>query len=67
MNNISATRDHARGTVSCRMGSLEIFSLKLEVALGMIANGADFGSILAYHDVTTIEALPNSIAFAAEY
>ena len=33
----------------------------------MIANGADFGSVLAHHDVTAVEALPNSVAFAAEY
>ena len=43
-----------------------VFSLDGEVALGMIAHGADFGGLLADHDVAAVAALPDHVAVAGE-
>ena len=36
-----------------------VFSGNFEVALGMIADGADFGSLGAHHDVAAVAAFPD--------
>ena len=43
---------------------LIVFSAEFEVALRMIAYGAYFGSLLSYHDVSTVGALPYAVAIA---
>ena len=44
-----------------------IFSLDLKIGLGMCANGANVGGVLANHDMTAISALPDHLAIAGEY
>lgn len=44
--------------------NLIIICRELEIALRMSANGADLGSVLANHEVTTVAALPDAVAFA---
>ena len=43
---------------------LVVFSLKLEVALRMLAHRTNLGSLLADNDVATVAALPNAVALA---
>jgi hypothetical protein len=44
------------------LDDLVILCLHLEVGLGVIANGADLGSLLANDDVTAVRALPDDVA-----
>lgn len=46
---------------------LVILGSQLKVALRVIAHGADFGSLLAYHNMATVRALPYTVAIAAEH
>lgn len=50
-----------------RPEGLIILGANLEIALRMVANGADFGSLLAYDDVSAVGALPYTVTFAAEH
>ena len=43
-----------------------ILRFNLEVALGMVAGGTNLGSFLAYHNMTTVAALPDDITLARE-
>lgn len=43
---------------------LVVFSLKLEVALWMLAHRTKLRSLLADNDVTTVAALPDAVAIA---
>ena len=46
---------------------LIIFRLELEVALGVVTDGADRGSFLADDDVAAVGALPDAVALAGEH
>lgn len=43
---------------------LVVFSLKLEVALRMLAHWTKLRSLLANNDVATVAALPDAVAIA---
>lgn len=43
---------------------LVVFSLKLEVALRMLAHRTNLWSLLADNDVATVAALPDAVAIA---
>ena len=51
-------------TVAMKRVALIVFGLDLEICLRVVANRANFGSLLAYADVTAVGALPDAVAFA---
>ena len=46
---------------------LPVLGPNLEIALWMVAYRADFRSFLAYHDVSTVAALPDGVTLTREY
>ena len=46
---------------------LIVFGLDFEITLRMSADGAQFGSLLAYDDMAAVAALPDAVALAREH